>query len=301
MDAAAGKDRPAMDDHPCTLLTEHTLPLDGIIELMTSRSFEELVSEGADASFSGWDFAWLGGRMIETAPPWDYRAEASKLLFGSRCALDLDTGGGEVLAELAPFAGNVVATEGYEPNVGIAAANLVQFGVPVVAIRSAPDNVDQPPVTEMDADADRSRLPFDDGVFDLVLDRHSSYWSGEIARVLRRGGRFLTQQVGGNVQGRTWAELFGVAPTVPRYDLAFALEQLTAAGLTIRRAIEAQTPTRFLDVGAVVYFLRLAPWTVEGFDVSTNEPELRLIHDLIGSEGALVLGDARFLIEAVSN
>ena len=268
---------------------------------MTSPSFEELVTEGAEASFSGWDFGWLDGRRIETAPPWDYRQEARRLLAESSWALDLDTGGGEVLAELAPFAGRVIATEGYEPNVSVAAANLAQVGVPVVAIRSAPDNVDQVPVTELDADADGSRLPFGDGVFDLVLNRHSSYWSDEVARILGRGGRFLTQQVVETVSGRTWEELFGIPTTAPRYDLSFALTQLNAAGLTIRRAIEAQTPTRFLDVGAVVYFLRLAPWTVEGFDVSKNEPELRAIHELIGSAGELVLGDARFLVEAVSN
>jgi SAM-dependent methyltransferase len=266
-----------------------------------STSFEALVSEGAEASFTGWDFGWLDGRRVETAPPWDYREEARRLLAESRRALDLDTGGGEVLAELAPFAGRVVATEGYEPNVAVAAANLAPVRVPVVAIRSAPDNVDQRPVTEVNPDADESRLPFGDGVFDLVLDRHSSYWSDEVARILGRGGRFLTQQVGGNVRGRTWEELFGITTTVPRYDLAFAVSQLEGAGMTIRRAMEAQTPTRFLDIGAVVYFLRLAPWTVEGFDVAKNESELRAIHELIGSEGALVLGDARFLIEAVSN
>ena len=49
-------------------------------------------------------------------------------------------------------------------------------------------------------------------VFDLVLDRHSSYWADEVARILEPGGRFLTQQVGGNRDGRTWEELFEVLP-----------------------------------------------------------------------------------------
>jgi SAM-dependent methyltransferase len=264
-----------------------------------SPTFEELVNESAEASFSGWDFGWLDGRMIEAAPPWDYREEARRLLAKSVSALDLDTGGGEVLAGLAPFRGSVVATEGYEPNVPVAAAKLASVGVPVVAIRSAPDNVDQPPATRLDPDADGSRLPFRDGAFELVIDRHSSYWAGEIARVLAPDGAFLTQQTT-TAGGRTWESLFGREPRRPRYDLAFALSQLTTAGLVIRRAVEAETPTRFLDVGAVVYFLRLAPWTVEGFDVAKDERSLRDLHDLIVADGELVLDDARFLIEAGS-
>jgi SAM-dependent methyltransferase len=263
-------------------------------------SFEELANEGAEASFSGWDFGWLDGRMIETPPPWDYRQEARRLLAESVSALDLDTGGGEVLAELAPFPGKVFATEGYEPNVPVAAGKLGPLAVPVVAIRSAPDNVDQSPATRLDPDADGSRLPFRDGAFDLVIDRHSSYWAGEIARVLARGGAFLTQQTTTTAGGRTWESLFGREPGRARYDLTFAVSQLTMAGLVIRRAVEARTPTRFLDVGAVVYFLRLAPWTVEGFDVAKDERSLRALHDLIVADGELVLDDARFLIEAGS-
>jgi SAM-dependent methyltransferase len=262
--------------------------------------FEDLVNESAEASFSGWDFGWLDGRMIETPPPWDYREEARRLLVESGRALDLDTGGGEVLAELAPFPGKVFATEGHEPNVPVAAARLAPLAVPVVAIRSAPDNVDQWPETPLDPDVDGSRLPFRDGAFDLVIDRHSSYWAGEIARVLERGGVFLTQQTSTSPGGRTWESLFGRETRRPRYDLAFAVSQLTMAGLVIRRAVEAWTPTRFLDVGAVVYFLRLAPWTVEGFDVAKDERSLRSLHDLIARDGELVLDDARFLIEAVS-
>jgi len=107
-----------MDGHPCTFLTGKFLfatpcvGLGGIIGLMASPSIEKLLSEGAEAAFSGWDFSWLDGRMIETAPPWDYGQEARRLLAGSRRALDLDTGGGEALADLGPFAGRVVATEG---------------------------------------------------------------------------------------------------------------------------------------------------------------------------------------------
>lgn len=54
---------------------------------------------------------------------------------------------------------------------------------------SAPDNVEQEAVNP-----ESSPVPFETGAFDVVIDRHSSYWPSEVRRVLRRGGRFLTQQ-----------------------------------------------------------------------------------------------------------
>jgi hypothetical protein len=35
-------------------------------------SFDELMAEGLGAPFSGWDFSWLDGRSVTTAPPWSY-------------------------------------------------------------------------------------------------------------------------------------------------------------------------------------------------------------------------------------
>ena len=141
--------------------------------------FDRLVSEAVEASFAGWDFGWLDGRMVEVPPPWDYAATARRFLDDADRVLDLDTGGGEFLAGLAPFGGLVVATEGHAPNVPVAADTLRPFQVPAVAIRSAPDNVDQ---HGLSPDADGSALPFRDASFDLVLDRHSSYWPQEVRR-----------------------------------------------------------------------------------------------------------------------
>ncbi len=95
------------------------------------------------------------------------------------------------------------------------------------------------------------------------------------------------------------AQLFGrdVSGT-PLFDLAFARAQLEEAGFSTVDAIEAQTPVRFLDVGAVVYFLRAILWEIEGFDVERDRDSLLAIHARIEQAGELVFADARFLIEA---
>jgi SAM-dependent methyltransferase len=258
--------------------------------------FDQLVQEAAEASFEGWDFSWLSGRAAEERPPWDYDAEAARLLRTARHALDIDTGGGEVLLRLAPFSGAVVATEGYAPNIGVAARNLRPVGVRVVGTQSAPDNVDQYPRTSATPSSTSSHLPFVDGAFDVVVDRHSSYWPCEVARVLRPGGTFLTQQAG--LGGSELLREFGrPVPAKPDFDLAFALGQLATAGLGVIRAEEVETPTRFFDVGALVYYLRAVPWLVPGFNVDADRDVLLRLHGEILKTGPVPVTGRRMLIE----
>ncbi len=40
------------------------------------------------------------------------------------------------------------------------------------------------------------KLDFDDDTFDLVLNYHSQYDASEVKRVLKKGGHFITEQVG---------------------------------------------------------------------------------------------------------
>jgi len=51
-------------------------------------------------------------------------------------------------------------------------------------------------VAEYDAEGPDPRLPFPDGRFDVVLDRHEAYPAAEVFRVLRPGGRVRGARVG---------------------------------------------------------------------------------------------------------
>jgi hypothetical protein len=129
-----------------------------------------------------------------------------------------------------------------------------------------------------DPSSTSSHLPVRDDTFDLVLDRHSSYWPAEVACALRPGGAFLNQQRG--VGGNDLLERFGrQLVNGPSFDLAFAVAELEDAGLEIVRAEEATTPMTFLDVGAFVYFVRAAPWVLPGLDVVGDRGSLEAIHD----------------------
>jgi SAM-dependent methyltransferase len=258
---------------------------------------DELIAQALEAPIRGWDFSWLEGRAQETRPPWDYSAIVREAAASSHRMLDVDTGGGEFLARIAPFPGSVVATEGYAPNVAMARERLGPLGIPVVETASAPDNVDQ---GETSPETSRSGLPFASDAFDVAIDRHSSYWPSEVHRVLCPGGRFVTQQRSeAGTGGTTWEDLFGRSPHPHRrFHRTFAVGQLTHAAFDVTRAEEADTPMTFHDLGAVVYYLRIVPWAVDGFDPSQDRDTLERIHRTIMDEGSLRIRGSHMLLDA---
>lgn len=230
------------------------------------------------ATFTGWDFSYLGDRYFEESPPWDYPSIARNLVGKSASMLDMDTGGGEILSSLVPFAGKAVAIEGYHPNVAVAAERLGPLGVRVFECSGS------------------GPLPFDDGEFDLVLNRHGAFEAGEVARVLANGGTFLTQQVGaGNLEELERA--FGIAPNM-EHTAANIAGHLSAAGLEVRNSREWTGKTTFADVGAVVYFLKAIPWIVEGFGVDSHLEYLMKLQETLNESGILAFTVSRFLIVA---
>lgn len=143
------------------------------------RGFDELIAEADAVSVDGWDFSWLDGRATEERPPWGYARSMAERMGRASAALDIQTGGGEVLASVPRLPPLTVATEGWPPNVARATALLHPLGAAVVSDR------DEPP------------LPFADAAFDLVVSRHPvKAWWTEIARVLRPGGTYFSQEVG---------------------------------------------------------------------------------------------------------
>jgi SAM-dependent methyltransferase len=261
-------------------------------------SIKAAVEEAFAVPIGGWDFSWLRGRAQETPPPWDYAQLVRGALDRSRVSLDIDTGGGEFIERLRPVPGLLVATEGYVPNVVVAARRLTPFGIAVVHARSAPDNVDQ---ADDDPWLRGSPLPFNDNVFDLVIDRHSSYWPPEVFRVLKHGGSFLTQQrseAGG--EGEAWEQLFGRPPHPrQRFTLEFAARQLIQAGFELRRAEEADTPMLFRDLAGLVFYLRLVPWAVADFDPERDGHVLEQIERRLRNDGELHIRGSHMLVECV--
>jgi SAM-dependent methyltransferase len=172
------------------------------------------------------------------------------------------------------------ATESYPPNVKLARSRLKPLGVKVVVAEEG------------------GLLPFKDGTFDLVTDRHTGYSAKEVLRVLRKGGIFITQQVGLK-NNRSLRESLGIGGASPYvWNLARAVSELTDVGFVIEDQRQETTFTRFYDLGALAYYLKTIPWEIPDFTVERYFAALRRINRTLRKEGFIETERDRYLIVA---
>ncbi|WP_236704034.1 class I SAM-dependent methyltransferase [Lentzea aerocolonigenes] len=240
-------------------------------------SFQELVAEGAAVPLDGWDFSWFSGRATEERPPWGYAAQIASRLARVESALDLQTGGGEVTASAPVQPPLMAATESWPPNALVASRNL-----PLVV--RAPDE---------------GPLPFRSSAFDLVISRHPvvTPWR-EVARVLKPGGTYFSQQIGAGTNRELTDFMMGPQPVSDARSVERARADAEAAGLEVLQLEPVELRVAFFDVGAVVHFLRKVLWTVPGFTVERYRDRLLDMHRHIQEHGEFVSTSTRFLIEA---
>ena len=246
------------------------------------RAFSDLVTEASTVDVSGWTFDWLDGRATEQRPPWGYARLLAARLPEVASALDIDTGGGEIIAEVPRLPPRMVVTEGWPPNVEHATRLLAPRGVEVVSVDSG-----QP-------------LPFPEASFELVTSRHpvDPNWP-EIARVLVDGGTYLAQHVGPASAFELIEWFLGPLPRkgLGRHPEREA-EAARAAGLEVVDLRTARCRMEFLDIGAVVYILRKCVWWVPDFTVERYRDELLQLDGYIRDRGVFVAHSTRTLIEA---
>lgn len=249
------------------------------------QQFYQLL-KSIEEPFSGWDFSFIieTGRMNSSLLSWSYGSMAIPLVETASSLLDMGTGGGEFLSKLQPFPPVCVATEGYKPNVSVAKQRLTPLGVTVVAIEE-----DGP-------------LPFENDQFAVILNRHEAYDPQEVKRVMKRGGLFLTQQVGGfDCIGINKA--LGVSEKGPyaHWNVIFSKEELERHGFTVLLAKEEFPHLRFYDVGALIYYLKAVSWQVPNFTVDAFKDQLYDIYLLIEEKGFFEVKQHRFIIKATIN
>jgi SAM-dependent methyltransferase len=250
-----------------------------------ASDFDALITDAEREPFSGWDFSYITARnryRLESVS-WDYDAIVLERMKKAESMLDMGTGGGERLASLQPFPKVTFATEAYAPNVPIARKRLEPLGVKVVQLMSD-DN-----------------LPFANETFDLIINHHEAYSVNELYRILKHRGVFITQPVGerDNLELNELLErkLHGTTKE-EHWNLEIATKELHSAGFEIRDSKEEFPKTVFLDVGAVVFYLKAIPWKIQDFNVERYRKQLAEIHQQIQADGKLEMPSHRFYAEA---
>lgn len=234
------------------------------------------------AHIHGWDFSHIRGRYEEENDlPWDYKKLIGKYLKSDSNILDYDTGGGEFLLSLNHPYGKTAATEGYPPNVKLCREKLLPLGISFKECSNP------------------SQIPFEDESFDLIINRHGDFDAKEIFRLLRRGGMFITEQVGGdNDRDLVETVLHEVDRPFPHLNLAEQRRSFEEAGFQIVEAEEAYRPIKFYDMGAFVWFARIIEWEFPGFSVDKCFERLLKMQEIIDKDGKLEGTIHRYMIIA---
>ncbi|KAF9556803.1 hypothetical protein EC968_007938 [Mortierella alpina] len=248
---------------------------------MSHLSFEELVHDGNTSSVDGWDFSWFEGRATEERPSWGYAKAMSERMGQSTAAVDLQTGGGEVLNTVKTFPPLIAATESWPPNLAISSKRLAPRGALVVAHQ------------------DPHPLPFADEVFDLIVSRHpiTVCWD-QICRVLRPGGTYFAQHVGHRSVFEVREFLLGPQPDNMERHPDTTRAAAEAAGMEVMELKFERTKIEFFDVAAVIHYLRKIVWLVPDFSVEKYADKLKEMHEHIQMHQSFVAYSSRFLIVA---
>jgi len=227
--------------------------------------------------FSGWDFRDIRLHNVDPGPPWDFEGVVRSYATQSRAALDLGTGGGELLASLRPaLPRRAVATEPWIVNAPIAFRRLSPLGVHVVR-------------------AESTRLPFRNSSFDLIVDRHEEFSPGEVDRLLAPGGRFVTQQVGRS----NWRELRRHISRMTDFgDLRSRyVREFVGRGFEVE-SLEHEFRVAYPSLGEFVFMLCIAPWEISDFSVDRDLEELLSLEADCLTQDGLVVTESRYLIVA---
>ena len=238
--------------------------------------------EEAEAHIHGWDLSHIRGRYREEKDlPWKYEQIVRAGLTPEMNLMDYDTGGGEFLLSLNHPYSKTAATEGYAPNVSLCREKLLPLGI------------------DFKECSDPHHIPYSDASFDRIINRHGEFYAPELFRLLRKGGLFITEQVGDENE-RDLVERFlpGIEKPFDGLNLKTQKKLFEEAGFTILQAEEAFRPIVFYDVGAFVWFAHVIEWEFPDFSVDRCFDRLLEMQKEIEENGFVQGTIHRYLIAA---
>ena len=235
------------------------------------------------AHIHGWDFSHIHGKFDEEHDlPWNYEKIVRSCLRPEMKLLDIDTGGGEFLLSLNHPHHNLAATENYQPNVELCKRKLLPLGIDFQKAYA------------------RDKFLFPDQSFDIIINRHGNYNTGEIWRMLKNGGIFITEQVGAENDRKLVELLLNDVPDIPfpNQYLKIAKAAFENTGFSILESDEVFRPIKFWDVGALVWFARIIEWEFPNFHVKDCLENLYHAQEILERNGVIEGKIHRFLLVA---
>ena len=213
---------------------------------MTLAELRQIIRE--NGQLKGWDFSLVNTGREPT--PWDYSNVVRSYLKPTVKVLDIGTGGGEIFLSLAPRLGKGVGID-HDPEM----------------VETANNNRSRLAIHNMEfITMNGSNLKFAANYFDVVLLRHLRVDVGEIVRVLRLGGYFITQMVGKN-SSKNFLEAFGWTSDSFGADwwqsVGELAQQFHEKGCRVVAQGEYDVRCWFKDVDSFMFWMMSIPWPEE--------------------------------------
>jgi SAM-dependent methyltransferase len=197
-----------------------------MLELYSQQALDGLLA--GVRTRRGWNFSVMN--ELRQPVPWDYHDVVLRYLRSSDVVLDVGTGAGERLRDLAPSFGHGLGIDADPEMVRLAredpAAGNLSFLVCSERLESVPDR------------------------FDVILDRQAPFDLSAIAAHLRLGGYFITQQVGERNMACVKAAL-GQPPGAPPIQR----QAIAASGLRPLAFMEYDVEYVVRDIESLVFWL----------------------------------------------
>ncbi len=233
-------------------------------------------------SFQGWNFSYIDKRKSDEPLLWNYDTIVQQYLNVNSILLDMGTGGGEYLLTLNHPYSNTFATEAYPINFELCKIRLTSLGIDVRQVFN--DNY----------------LPFENDMFDIIINRHEAFDINEVYRLLKPNGLFITQQVGGLNNKELSRFLISDFKEIisSEHTLENNLILIQNKGFTILDSDECFPKLKFFDVGALVYFAKIIEWEFPDFSVDSCFKQLCQLQSIVEHEGFIESKEHRFIIVA---
>jgi len=232
-------------------------------------------------SVIGWDFSRIEKKTKVVGKKWKYIRVVKRYINKETILLDVGTGSGELLLEVAQFVKKAYGIDYSRSMIKTARKNLAESRVSNVEFKLA----------------DAKRIPFSKEYFDVVICRHSNFYPKEVFRVLKPGGVFITQQVGEKdkenikkVFGR--GQNFGkkVGALMNRYS-----RELKKAGFEILKKDTSNALEYYANMEDLIFLLKNTP-IIPNFNIKKDRKFLEEIERRYKTKQGIKTNSFRFLM-----
>ena len=229
----------------------------------------------------GWDFSKINSRTIVENKTWKITDIIKSYLNKDKIVLDLGIGGGEKTLLLSPLCKELIGIDNSEEMIIKANDNLKKT-----------DNNNCKFIV-----AYIKSLPFNDEYFDVITCRHAPINVTEIHRVLKKGGIFISQQVG-EEDKLNIKDIFGRGQNFSHKSgeqVKRVLEEFKKLDFEIIKFERYNAIEYYKDMQDIIFLLENTPIT-PNFNIKKDKEKLKELEVKYGTDKGIKTNSERYLI-----